>query len=195
MKNTRPGQPVTSNDATNGPLTAVSPADHAAPMPGRFTEPALWALVIRHARCSDGGLDPDQWFPASADRAGPSGSSLIRATGTSQPRAATSPPSSSRRRSSTRCAPPSGRSAEPRPESRRLNKPTRSAGLPGTGTAHTTNQQQCRLRPADWRPGPPRRNAGRLNILLPADPARRDSARRRASGSCCLVRVCVRGLS
>jgi hypothetical protein len=36
-------------------------------MPGRFTGPPLWALVIRHARCSDGGLDPDQWFPVSAD--------------------------------------------------------------------------------------------------------------------------------
>jgi hypothetical protein len=58
---------VTSNDATNGPLTAVSPADHIAPMPGRFTGSALWALVIRHAQCSDGGLDPDQWFPVSAD--------------------------------------------------------------------------------------------------------------------------------
>jgi len=50
-----------------GPLTAVSPADHMAPVAGRFTEPALWALVIRHARCSDSGLDPDQWFPVSAD--------------------------------------------------------------------------------------------------------------------------------
>ena len=52
MKNTRPRQPVTSLDR---------------PMPGRFTEPALWALVIRHAQCSDGRLDPDQWFPVSAD--------------------------------------------------------------------------------------------------------------------------------
>ena len=67
MKNTRPSQPVTSHDATRGPLTAVSPADHMAPMPDEFTGPALWALVIRHARCSDGGLDPDQWFPVSAD--------------------------------------------------------------------------------------------------------------------------------
>jgi hypothetical protein len=58
---------VTSNDTTNGLLTAVSPADHIAPMPGRFTESALWALVIRLAECSDGGLDPDQWFPVSAD--------------------------------------------------------------------------------------------------------------------------------
>ena len=36
-------------------------------MPGRFTGSALWALVNRHARCSDGRLDPDQWFPVSAD--------------------------------------------------------------------------------------------------------------------------------
>ena len=67
MKNTRPSQPVTSIDATRGPLAAVSPADHIAPMPGRFTGSALWALVIRHAQCSDGGLGPDQWFPVSAD--------------------------------------------------------------------------------------------------------------------------------
>ena len=64
MRNTRPGQPVTS---TAGPLTAVNPADHIAPMPGRSTDPALWALIIRHAQCSDGRLDPDQWFPVSAD--------------------------------------------------------------------------------------------------------------------------------
>ena len=51
----------------DGPLTAVSPADHMAPAAGRFTGSALWALVIRHARCSDSGLDPDQWFPVSAD--------------------------------------------------------------------------------------------------------------------------------
>ena len=36
-------------------------------MPGRLTEPALWALVIRHAQCSESDLDPDQWFPVSAD--------------------------------------------------------------------------------------------------------------------------------
>jgi hypothetical protein len=63
----RPGQPVTSNDATTGPLAAVSPADHMAPVPGRLTEPALLALVIRHAQCSESDLDPDQWYPVSAD--------------------------------------------------------------------------------------------------------------------------------
>jgi hypothetical protein len=58
---------VTSDGATNGPLAAVSPADHMAPLTGRLSRPALWALVIKHARCSDGGLDPDQWFPVSTD--------------------------------------------------------------------------------------------------------------------------------
>jgi len=67
MKNTWPRQSVTSNDATNGLPMAPSPADHMALMPGRFTESALWALVIGHAQCSDGRLDPDQWFPVSAE--------------------------------------------------------------------------------------------------------------------------------
>jgi hypothetical protein len=51
---------MTSNDATNG-------ADHTTALPGRLTVPVLWALVIRYARCSDSGLDPDQWFPVSTD--------------------------------------------------------------------------------------------------------------------------------
>ena len=38
-----------------------------AGMPGRRAGPASWALVIRYAQCSDSGLDPDQWFPVSAD--------------------------------------------------------------------------------------------------------------------------------
>jgi hypothetical protein len=67
MNSTQLGRTVAANDATNGPLTAVSPADHLEPMTGRLTQPALWALVIRHAQCSNGGLDPDQWFPVSAD--------------------------------------------------------------------------------------------------------------------------------
>lgn len=67
MKNTRPGQPMTSKDAMNGAGTAASSPDRMAPIGGRFTDPALWALVIRHARCADGGLDPDQWFPLSAE--------------------------------------------------------------------------------------------------------------------------------
>ena len=67
MTRTRPGQPVTADDATSSPLAAVSPADRMALLPGRLTEPALWALVIKHARCSESGLDPDQWFPVSDD--------------------------------------------------------------------------------------------------------------------------------
>jgi Transcription factor WhiB len=30
-----------------------------------FTDRALWARVIRHARCTGSSLDPDQWFPVS----------------------------------------------------------------------------------------------------------------------------------
>lgn len=37
------------------------------PPPVRFPDQALWARVIRNARCADSSLDPDQWFPASAD--------------------------------------------------------------------------------------------------------------------------------
>ena len=29
----------------------------------------LWALVISRALCSRGGVDPDQWYPASAPAA------------------------------------------------------------------------------------------------------------------------------
>ena len=63
----RPGPLLPSNNAIIDPPTAVSPADHAAPPTDWFTKPASWALVNRHARCADGGLDPDQWFPVSAD--------------------------------------------------------------------------------------------------------------------------------
>jgi Transcription factor WhiB len=37
------------------------------PPPVRFPDQALWARVIRNARCADSSLDPDQWFPASAE--------------------------------------------------------------------------------------------------------------------------------
>ena len=36
-------------------------------VPVPFTDQASWARVIRHARCADASLDPDQWFPVSAD--------------------------------------------------------------------------------------------------------------------------------
>jgi hypothetical protein len=37
------------------------------PPPVPFPDQALWARVIRNARCADSSLDPDQWFPASAE--------------------------------------------------------------------------------------------------------------------------------
>jgi hypothetical protein len=39
------------------------------------TDQALWARVIRHARCTASSLDPDQWFPISASIASRAASS------------------------------------------------------------------------------------------------------------------------
>ena len=36
-------------------------------VPVPFTDQTSWARVIRHARCADASLDPDQWLPISAD--------------------------------------------------------------------------------------------------------------------------------
>lgn len=36
-------------------------------VPGPVTDQAPWTVVIRHARCADGSLDPRQWFPVSAE--------------------------------------------------------------------------------------------------------------------------------
>jgi Transcription factor WhiB len=36
-------------------------------VPGQVADQVSWARVIRHARCAEGGLDPDQWFPVSAE--------------------------------------------------------------------------------------------------------------------------------
>jgi hypothetical protein len=59
--------PATSDDATSRSLTAVISRDHVAPpAPGPLTDQALWARVARSARCADGDLDPDEWFPVSA---------------------------------------------------------------------------------------------------------------------------------
>ena len=38
---------------------------HRAPDPR--ADQSSWALLIRHARCAGAGLDPDQWFPVSAE--------------------------------------------------------------------------------------------------------------------------------
>ena len=49
---------------------AVDPATGGPPCPPvaiAVTDPALWARVIRHARCTGSSLDPDQWFPVSAE--------------------------------------------------------------------------------------------------------------------------------
>ena len=63
-------------------LHTPAPVDYgpAAPAAGRatggpsyppvaipVTDPASWARVIRHARCTGSSLDPDQWFPVSAE--------------------------------------------------------------------------------------------------------------------------------
>jgi len=63
-------EPVTSDEAASRPLAAVPPLDQMAP-PGarRFTDQVLWARVLRHARCADSGLDPDEWFPVSEEPA------------------------------------------------------------------------------------------------------------------------------
>jgi hypothetical protein len=36
-------------------------------VPGQVADQVSWARVIRHARCAEGSLDPDQWFPVSAE--------------------------------------------------------------------------------------------------------------------------------
>ena len=41
----------------------------SAPVPGPVTDYRLWARVTRHARCVGSGLDPDEWFPVSAEPA------------------------------------------------------------------------------------------------------------------------------
>jgi hypothetical protein len=40
---------------------------HAGRSPS--ADQASWDRLIRHARCADAGLDPDQWFPVSAEAA------------------------------------------------------------------------------------------------------------------------------
>jgi len=47
---------------------AATPPPHPL-RPGTATDHALWAQVTRYARCADSDLDPDQWFPVSADPA------------------------------------------------------------------------------------------------------------------------------
>src|SRR5260370_35666726 len=44
---------------------AAARPPYLPPVP--FPDQALWARVIRNARCADSRLDPDQWFPPSAE--------------------------------------------------------------------------------------------------------------------------------
>ena len=63
-----PSEPVTSNDAASRRLTAVISQDHTTrPLPGPFTGRSLWTQVVTYARCTEDGLDPDEWFPVSAE--------------------------------------------------------------------------------------------------------------------------------
>jgi Transcription factor WhiB len=60
--------PAPANDAPAAP--AVDRATGGPPYPPvaiPFADRALWVRVIRHARCTDGSLDPDQWFPVSVE--------------------------------------------------------------------------------------------------------------------------------
>jgi transcription factor WhiB len=62
-----PSAPVTSNDVSSRPLTTViSPGRMTSPVPAS-TDQASWDRVAGYARCADGSLDPDEWFPISAD--------------------------------------------------------------------------------------------------------------------------------
>jgi hypothetical protein len=65
-----PSQSGDPDQATSRPLTAVISPDHVATLvPGLLTDQALWGWVVRHARCADSGLGPDEWFPVSIEPA------------------------------------------------------------------------------------------------------------------------------
>ncbi len=48
-------------------LDAAAARPPYPPVPVPFTDQAPWARVIRHVRCADSSLDPDQWFPVSVE--------------------------------------------------------------------------------------------------------------------------------
>jgi hypothetical protein len=64
---------VSRTPAPADPGPTAHPLDRAAarppypPPPVPFPDQALWARVIRYARCAGSTLDPDQWFPVSAE--------------------------------------------------------------------------------------------------------------------------------
>ncbi|HEY3651759.1 MAG TPA: WhiB family transcriptional regulator [Streptosporangiaceae bacterium] len=72
----RAGQGHATPAAAAGPTLMASPSaiahadrsgsDHLAlSAPGPLADQPSWARLIRHARCADAGLDPDEWFPVS----------------------------------------------------------------------------------------------------------------------------------
>jgi len=63
-----PLEPVTLNDRTSRPPTAMISPDHVArPLLALFIDQALRTRMIRVDRCADGRLDPDAWYPVSAE--------------------------------------------------------------------------------------------------------------------------------
>jgi WhiB family redox-sensing transcriptional regulator len=56
---------VDSESATRG-LDGAAVREPYLLVPVAFTDQASWARVIRHARCADSSVDPDEWFPVSA---------------------------------------------------------------------------------------------------------------------------------
>jgi Transcription factor WhiB len=55
--------PADSESASHTPGSALM----QLALLGPFTDQISWARVASYARCADGDLDPDQWFPVSAD--------------------------------------------------------------------------------------------------------------------------------
>ena len=52
---------------SDGKEQQLSRTHTAPPAPSPPAGRPSWALLIRHARCAHAGLDPDQWFPVSAE--------------------------------------------------------------------------------------------------------------------------------
>jgi hypothetical protein len=59
--------PAPTNPGPTAPTRNRAAARPPSPPPVPFPDQALWARVIRHARCADSTLDPDQWFPVSTE--------------------------------------------------------------------------------------------------------------------------------
>ena len=66
MAVSRPPAPTDSGPASQI-LDAAATRPPYPPVPVPDTDQSPWAPVIRHARCADSSLDPDQWFPVSVE--------------------------------------------------------------------------------------------------------------------------------